>query len=426
MKLKNHIKDISLKIAIVCGIAHTACAMVYDNRYFPLIQYPFITVPGRDSHIAGDFFITTANRAADLLERGIGVFELSGSFDLAQLAESMKLDGYGQKLLPPRFLNQELPYTTFGKLQSQGFALDWEQNVIGNFSFGLLWLAMRSNSYIDFYLNQKVAANFTEADVAELDAIRRNLLATLGLACNHVHQGGSGDTEVYLRWFDHWCYTLKLRSLYYGIRAGALIPTGVKQKPHEPASVPFGGNGFWGAYASLDAEFEVKEDWKIGLWVRVSKRFAKTRIERMPVARPPVADQKAPQSSEPQIYGVLEGPVHINPGVTEIFSAYTQWEGIREGLGVRLQYSLIHHNKDSWRDERVDQSVPSNLIPVEERTQWGSEYVTLCAFYDFEKVNSCRGHQPILRVSWDIPYSLLVGRRFVHSYKVALGLEFNF
>lgn len=425
MKLKNHIQDISLKIAILCGFTHAACAMVYDNRYFPLIQYPFITVQDRDSHIAGDFFVTTANRAADILERGIGVFELTGPFDLAQLAYSMELAGFGNPL-PARYLNQELPFTMAGKLQTQGFALDWEQNIVSNFSFGLLWLAMRSNSYIDFYINQKIAADFSEADVAELDAIRRQALSTLGLACNHVRQGGSGDTEIYLRWFDHWCYSFKLRSLYYGVRIGALCPSGVTQKPSEPASVPFGGNGFWGTYASVDAEFEIKEDWKIGLWVRISKRFAKTMIERMPVARALVAGQKDAQSSEPQIFGVLEGPVHINPGVTEIFSAYTQWEGIREGLGIRLQYSLIHHHQDHWIDERIDQSVPSNLQPVEERTQWGSEYVTLCAFYDFEKVNACRGHQPILRVSWDIPYSLLVGRRFVHSYKVALGLEFNF
>jgi len=131
MKLKNHIKEISLKIAILCGITHIACAMVYDNRYFPLIQYPFITVQDRNSHIAGDFFVTTANRAADILERGIGVFELSGSFDLAQLAYSMELAGFGNPL-PARYLNQELPFTMTGKLQSQGFALDWEQNIWGN------------------------------------------------------------------------------------------------------------------------------------------------------------------------------------------------------------------------------------------------------------------------------------------------------
>ncbi len=399
--------------------------MVYDNRYFPLMQYPYITVDGRDDHAAGDFYITTASRAADALERGIGVFELSGAFDLAQLAYSMQLAGYGNPL-PAQYLNQELPYVLGGKLQSQGFAWYWEQAITDHFGFGILGLGMRSNSNINFTLSQKVASDFSEIDAAELDEILRSSLQMLGLSCNHVHQGGLGDTEIYLRWFDHWCYSFKLRSLRYGLRLGALLPTGAKQKPSEPASVPFGGNGFWGVYGSLDVECEVKEDWKAGLLVRLSKRFAKTFTERMPVARAPVADQKEPQSSEPQIFGVLSGPVKINPGLSQIFVAYTEWEGIREGLGIRLQYSLVHHDQDSWKDERVDQTVPSNLVPVEKQSEWGSEYVTLCGFYDFDKVAVCRGHKPILRVSWDIPYSLLVGRRFVHSYKVALGLEFNF
>lgn len=425
MKFKQCIKDVSLQIALACGITSLAGAMIYDNRYFPLIQYPWITVENRDSHVAGDFFVTTASRAADILERSIGVFELTGAFDLAQLAYSMELAGF-QNPLPVRYRYQELPYTMDGKLQSQGFAFAWEHNLINRLSFGLLWLGMRSNSYIDFFLNQKVAADFSDSERAELDEIRRQALSTLGLACNHVHQGGFGDVEVYVRWFDHYTYCLKFRSIYYGLRAGGLLASGVTQNARQPASVPFGGNGFWGAYASADAEFELKEDWKIGLWLRISKRFAKTRIERMPVARPPVAGQKDPQSSEPQIFGVLEGPVRINPGVSEVFSAYTQWEGIREGLGVRLQYSLIHHHQDSWKDERVDQSVPSNLKPVEEQSQWGSEFVTLCAFYDFEKSATCVGHKPIVRVSWDIPFTLLVGRRYVHSYKVALGLEFNY
>ena len=73
-----------------------------------------------------------------------------------------------------------------------------------------------------------------------------------------------------------------------------IIPTGVKRNIDKPASVPFGGNGYWGAYISGDAEFEVKEDWKIGLLLRMSKRFSQTVLNvcRLPTSVP---DQKAPQ-----------------------------------------------------------------------------------------------------------------------------------
>ena len=77
---------------------HSARSMVFDNRYFPLIQYPCITVPGRESHIAGDFFVTTASRAADDRERDIGIAELSGPFDQAQLAYSFVLAGYDRSI----------------------------------------------------------------------------------------------------------------------------------------------------------------------------------------------------------------------------------------------------------------------------------------------------------------------------------------
>lgn len=405
-------------------------AMVYDNRYIPLLQYPYITVPGRDSHITGDFFITTANNATDDRERSIGIAELSGPFDQSQLAYSMQ---EAHIPLPPDFpevyLDGELPWTMTGKLQTQGFAFSWQQAITDQFGFGLLALAMRSNSSINFFFDvskaSSIGGGLSESQILQLDDIRRAMLAELGLACNHVTQGGPGDVEAYLRWGDYYEYCFKLRSLMYGIRAGTLIPTGVTKKINQPASIPFGGNGFWGVYGSLHAEFELKEDWKVGFLIRISKRFARTRDERLPVGRPQIADvQQAP--SEPQIFGVITGPVSITPGFSEIFYAYAQWEGIRQGFGARIQYSLVNHNQDHWKDERVDKTIPVNLKTVEHRSAWASEYITLSAFYDFDKENVERCGRPIVKAAWDIPFTLLVAHRFVHSYKVSLGLEFNF
>ena len=392
-------------------------AMVFDNRYFPLIQYPYISVPGRESKITGDFFVTTSSNAADDRDRSIGIVELSGPFDQAQLGYSMQLAGIPNPL-SPLLTTGELPWILAGKLQTQGFAFSYRQQLSCNLSVGLYALAMRSNSYIDFFFNESKASGlttgFTESDIFALDETRRAMLASLGLACNHVHQGGFGDLELYLRWFDRYQYCLKLRSLEYAFRMGILAPTGVKRHINKPASVPFGGNGHWGVYLSGDGEFELKEDWKVGVLLRVSKRFSKTRIERLPV------------HDEPQIFGVISGPVSITPGFTEIFAAYGQLEGLREGFGLRVQYTLINHNRDQWKDERADKTIPVKLKPVEERSDWASEYISLTAFYDFDKTSCDCQYKPIVRVAWDVPFTLLVGHRFVHSYKVSLGLEFNF
>ncbi len=408
---------ILLGTLFVLNLSNAINAMVFDNRYFPLIQYPCIYKPGKDSHLTGDFFVTTASNAADDRDRAIGIAELSGPFDQSQLAYSMVLAGLPNPL-PPTLLNGELPWALRGKLQTQGFAFSYRQYINCNLSLGFLALAMRSNSYIDFIFNtakaSSLSATLTESQILALDDTRRAMLATLGLACNHVHQAGLGDMEAYVRWADRYEYYLKLRSLEYAVRFGFLIPTGVKREIDKPASVAFGGNGHWGIYGSLDGEFEVKEDWKVGVLLRASKRFARTRLERMPV------------NNEPQIFGVVTGQAKVNPGFSEIFSLYGQMEGLREGFGLRVQYTLIHHNHDHWTDERVDKTIPVNLDPVNERSGWASEYITLTAFYDFGKnLRECE-NKPIVRAAWDIPFTLLVGHRFVHSYKVSLGLEFNF
>lgn len=423
---KNSVLPVSLYLVLIGTLFLSASmvAMVFDNRYIPLIQYPYITVPDRDSHLTGDFFVTTAGEGADDRERSIGIAELSGPFDQAQMAYSFVLAGMPDPL-PVGLTEAELPWTLRGKLQTQGFAFSWQQELVPHFSVGFLTLAMRSNSYIDFYFNRPYNSSLTDENVFMLDNVRRQMFATLGLACNHVKQGGMGDCELYARWADYYDYCLKLRSLRYGLRAGTLIPTGVKREIFKPASIPFGGNGHWGIYGSFDAEIELKEDWKVGLLLRGSKRFTRTSDQRMPVLHPVVATGEA-NISEPDIFGVVVGPARVNPGFTQVFYLYGQWEGIREGLGIRVQYTLMNHWKDHWTDERVNTTIPVNLKQVEEHSGWASEYITLSAFYDFDKTSNERCARPIVRAAWDIPFTILVGHRFVHSYKVSLGLEFNF
>ena len=56
-------------------------------------------------------------------------------------------------------------------------------------------------------------------------------------------------------------------------------------------------------------------------------------------------------------------------------------------LGVRVQYTLINHNHDHWTDERTDKTIPVNLEPVNERSGWASEYVTLMLFMILKKLS---------------------------------------
>ena len=54
------------------------------------------------------------------------------------------------------------------------------------------------------------------------------------------------------------------------------------------------------------------------------------------------------------------------------------------------------------------------------------EDVILTGFYDFGKMKMERCREPIIIMSWYIPVSLLAANHSVRSYKVSIGVEYNF
>jgi hypothetical protein len=402
-----------IRIGAVCGALFSGLlqAMTFDNRFFPLIQYPFITVECRPSHVRGDFFVTTANEAFgpnDIDQ--IGIPELFGRYDEQLIAQSLVAIGKPNPL-PAPFQNVDLPWNLAGKIQSQGFVFIYRQEIIDPVSVGLNWFFMHVNSRQEFFLNK---TGFTLDEQQELDDLRRQMERELGLSGPNANQFGMGDFEAYIRvgsWLD---YMYKFRRIEAGIRLGALLPAGVVRDINNPASVPFGGNGHYGIFGAIDAEFELKEDWKAGFLLRASKRFARTCVQRMPV------------NNTPYLFGAVVGPARVNPGATVIFAPYASFENLREGLGARIQYTLIWHGCDDWCDKRINPTVPVVLDQVIKHSSWASDYITLTVFYDFGKVKMHRCFEPAVLFSWDIPASLLVARNCAKTNRISLGLEFNF
>jgi hypothetical protein len=163
-----------------------------------------------------------------------------------------------------------------------------------------------------------------------------------------------------------------------------------------------------------DGEFELKEDWKLGLYIGLSKRLAKTQLHRMPVA------------DEPTNFGVVIGDARVNPGVTFMFAPYFSVENLREGFGARIQYTLAVHGADGWTDKRCDKTVPVRLRRVVDWSSWSGGHITLTPLYDFGKLKVNRGIEPIVYLAWDIPVNVFVTRRIPKTNKVSIGIEFNF
>lgn len=407
----SHIRIFFLSIISICFLHARLQAMVYDNRFFPLIKQPFLIVDGRPSHGSSNLFILTGSKAIGTVEDEIGIPELFGKFDLKQISSAVSALGL------PNPLRSELrglsfPYSVQGVLQAQGLAFAYEQATFDWLKLGLNWFFMNSSSRQEFFLD--TARLFPGVSAIELDEARRTMFQELGLFQANAQQFGLSDLDVYARFGYQWCYVLKFRRIDAGARLGMLVPTGVTTQLNSPASVPFGGNGFWGMYGQIDAEFELREDLTAGLYTRLSKRFTKTKVQRLPI------------DGEPQIFGASCGPVTITPGLTFVFSPYVCLENLRAGMGVRLLYTLTKHWADCWKNGSNTQGIPVTLGEVNTLNEWKSDYVTLNVFYDFGKVKECRALNPIIFFTWDIPSLLFASERSATTHRISLGVELNF
>ncbi len=407
----SHARLYFLSIVGILIVSSRLTAMVYDNRFFPLIKQPFLIVDGRPSHGSSSLFIMTGSKAIGTVEEEIGIPELFGKFDLKQISNAVTRLGL------PNPLRSELqtlnfPYRVEGVLQAQGLSFAYEQATFDWLKLGMNWFFMNVSSRQEFFLD--TARLFPGASPIELDEARRTMFQELGFSQANAQQFGLSDLDVYARFGYQWCYALKFRRIDAGARLGMLVPTGVTTKLNSPASVPFGGNGFWGIYGQLDGEFELKEDLTAGFYTRVSKRFAQTKIQRLPI------------EGEPQIFGATCGPVNINPGLTFVFSPYVCLENLRAGMGARLLYTLTKHWADCWKNASNPQGIPVKLGEVNALNEWKTDYVTLNVFYDFGKVKECRGLNPVIFFAWDIPSLLFASERAATTHRISLGVELNF
>lgn len=396
-------------IIMVCGTASVLQSMVFDNRFIPLFPQPRFDLGGLQGIWDVEFFMATGNNAGhNDTEREIGIPRMFGPLDLRQYEQAFATMGLPDPL-PPQDPEKLYPVDNTAKIQAQGFTIMLALPLCEWFSVGLNTMIMRVNSSPYFHYVRSL-----ETEVVKLDALRRSIFEQIGLVRNHSDQAGFGDVDFYLRVGNAWRYHWKCRFADVGARLGVIIPSGVRRDFMDYASIPFGGNGHTGVYGALDGLFELKEDIKAGLFLRIQKRFARTYCERMSVG------------TEPYIYGATFGQVEVTPGYTAIFSPYLLCENLRKGLALGLQYHLVHTTKARWVDIREHPCFPVNMCQAENYSSWSSEYFTVHALYDFGQEKVCRFFDPILSFRWDIPYGLTIQDRSANTNRVTLSLEFVF
>lgn len=393
------------------SLSHAIFAEIYDNRFIPLFVPQQFFIDSLPSAFELDFVVITASQAFARDEKTVGIPEIFGTFDLNTLATSI-LTITGQTPLRSDLLGRELPFNVDGRIQGQGFFLRYCQSVSPHCTIGAEMLFLKTNSRQTFQIDFQKVKNLKPGDLNEIEIARRRAFQEIGLTQNNAAQHGVGDIDLYVRGGKMWEYTLKCRRIYAGLSIGGFMPTGVKTKLCSAASIPYGGNGFWGVYAKGDALFELKEDIKVGFLLELSKRIPRVVTARMPM-----------QASEPYIFGPVIGKARINPGLTTAFSPYFILEHVREGLGLGVHYTLTSHMRDHWHDYRCDRTVPVDLSQVVKTSKWGSDYFTIDIFYDFGRIQAKHQVEPIVFFRWDIPAMLFVSHNVPKTHKVSLGVE---
>ncbi len=406
-----------LALLVAASFVSGLQAMVSDSRYFPWYQRFYDRTYERRSIIDVEaFFVTAGSARGNESIPHIGIPEIWGVYDEKQLSDALLLLGQTTPLLAQWQLQTKIPWIMKGKIEGQGFSLVAELGGRHGLSLCASTAVMHVTCNQQFILPRTTQSSMglLPAQELELDSERRQINEQLGFKEAQWSKSGMCDTEVYLRYGFVKDYAWKFRKIDVGAYAGALIATGVKKDPNNPASVPFAGDGHSGFFVGAEGFFEIKEDWNVGLRMQVNSRVAKTREGRMPI------------NNETVLYGAISGPVRIDPGATFIFTPCFRMGDLRDGWGLSVQYLLAFHGGDVWTDMRPVKTIPTTLNGLYKKSEWTAEYLAVNIFYDSDRVKSDDRVHPLLNFQWSIPLHLMAEKQVSKTNLVSLGFVFNF
>ncbi len=409
-----------LKISFFSLFAYfNSYAMIFDNRYFPLFQRPLTRHTNKLSNVLIQADFISASEAYNDQEKVVSLFEIDGAYDQIQLLQSV-LKAYPEKAFAGDFIRSDvlvhtntIPWDQDGLIDTQLIGLRYSQAITRNIIIGVDTFVAHVNSHKKAHLDRKKITLFP-GDFEEILEGNARLHNFLKVSSSYYDTLSWGDTDISLRLGNRWEYKAKFKAIDAGCTFGVIAPTAKSRSIYNPASIPLGGNGHWGLYGSLDADFNIKEDWRALLLVRVQKRLPKTSLQRVPVGL------------EPLTYGALLANTRINPGFTFIAMPTLILDGLRDNFGIQAAYTLVVHRKDCWSDERVDKSIEGKFGRAENLSEWGSEYVSIGLNYDYSRDLECPRVANRAGLLVDIPLNYAVAKQSVKNIRISLSMESNF
>lgn len=422
--MRAHWKKIIVSVLAV-GISSLSSlhAMVYDNRFWPLYPQPFFSNQNVTWDYAGRAVFWGADNAfgsqlGDEVQdnfhedEDMPLFQLYGRYDQVKIDKALRQAGIITTSLLRSDMRvnrnfESIPWNMFGKINTKGAVFETFVHLGQYLGIGGSYVFGKVNSHLQLERNRRESLpTLSPGDEQELVLMNQRMSELLHLTTPSYSHFSSGDLDLYARFHVVRDYCHKFRRFDAGVNLGFLIPTASHIPLNNPAALSLGGYNHFGMYGAFDGTFVLKEDLTFGLLFRLSQRFSKTACHRMPIA------------NEPINYGAVVGLAKVSPGLTIIFSPRIQMDGLRDGLGINVAYQLVYHKADEW-----EPLVCANQRAIERRSSWGSDYMSVSAFYDFGYDKDCARTAPILSMTVDVPFEGLVTKRVSKTYGVSLRIE---
>src|SRR5689334_8433730 len=103
-------------------------ATIFDNRFVPFLQRPYVIVPHRPSHFSCDMFFAAANQVFGPNDNEIGLPELTGIYNQSAIAKSFVTLGCSNPL-PSRYQDRNILWQSGGKLLVQGLEVAFKKRL---------------------------------------------------------------------------------------------------------------------------------------------------------------------------------------------------------------------------------------------------------------------------------------------------------
>lgn len=431
-------------------------AMENTGRYFSFSSRPERSWYKKGLTLDLDLFYTSGQNIANDDASPIGIGEVAGRYDLADIVVAMDQAGLqtGEvtQLIGAQYAKRPLIFDIHGKVHNGGVVFRYAWALPGPLpiTIGAALPVMQLESDLRYSLNQRnFIQQFQQTTPAaapgifiapdeptwllyqeRFDHARRVAHETMGFLVNHSKHTGTGDLDLFARINFVLDHRFLMRTLDFAIQYGVVAPTGFQRQLNEPSSIPAMHDGHWSMYAQFLPTFELKQDLKLGFMLRGQHFFAQTRERRLPV------------SKEPHFYSPLTGAVRVSPGSTFLVGGFLGLENLYDGMHLQAKYTYKLHHADQWSDVRDDKTRPSYLSRTvtpdisedtkaavisakEYLSKFRSHYITIQLTYDPLEAGQALPLRPKCYVSFEKPM-FDSSRGVLEANQITFGAELHF